>query len=85
MFHEETKQGKLTDFFLIFGRVPLFYYFLHMVVIHVFAIIGILIFGGNWQDMILIAEGFGFALCYCFIHFVKNICCTNKLIKKNGR
>ena len=58
MFHEETKQGKLTDFFLIFGRVTLFYYFLHMVVIHVFAIIGILIFGGNWQDMIITAEGF---------------------------
>ena len=29
-----------------------------MVVIHVFTIIGILIFGGNWQDMILTAEGF---------------------------
>ena len=103
MFHEDSKQGKLTDFFLIFGRVPLFYYFLHMVVIHVFAIFGILIFGGNWQDMIITAQGFtsqklmtygyslflwftwfGLALCYCFIHFVKNICCTNKLIKKNG-
>ena len=58
MFHEDTKQGKLTDFFLVFGRVPLFYYFLHMAVIHVFTIIGILIFGGNWQDMILTAEGF---------------------------
>ena len=58
MFHEDTKQGKLTDFFLVCGRVPLFYYFLHMLVIHFFAIIGILIFGGNWQDMILKAEGF---------------------------
>lgn len=55
----ETTKNKLTDFFLVFGRVPLFYYFLHIFVIHVFAILGIFIFGGNWRDMILTAESFG--------------------------
>ncbi len=35
-FFENTK-NKLTSFFLVFGRVPLFYYFLHVLVIHVFA------------------------------------------------
>ncbi len=45
-------------FFLVFGRVPLFYYFLHMLVIHLLAIVGMLIFGGNWKDMIITAEGF---------------------------
>lgn len=54
----ETVKNKFTDFFLVFGRVPLFYYFLHVFVIHALAIIGILIFGGNWQDMILTAEAF---------------------------
>jgi len=54
----ETAKNKLTDFFLVFGRVPLFYYFLHVFVIHVFAIVGMLIFGGNWRDMILDAESF---------------------------
>jgi hypothetical protein len=54
----ETVKNKFTDFFLVFGRVPLFYYFLHIFVIHILAIIGILIFGGNWQDMILTAEVF---------------------------
>ena len=54
----EKIKNKTTDFFLVFGRVPLFYYFLHVLVIHVFAIIGILIFGGNWKDMILTAEAF---------------------------
>ncbi|MCF6223638.1 MAG: heparan-alpha-glucosaminide N-acetyltransferase domain-containing protein [Flavobacteriaceae bacterium] len=56
-FFENTK-NKLTSFFLVFGRVPLFYYFLHVFVIHIFAIIGILIFGGNWENMILSADVF---------------------------
>ncbi len=68
----ETTKNKLTDFFLVFGRVPLFYYFLHMLVIHIFAIVGILIFGGNWRDMILDAESFsnGNLATYGFSLFV---------------
>lgn len=58
LYAYENTKNKLTDFFLVFGRVPLFYYFLHMLVIHIFAIGGILIFGGNWRDMILTGEGF---------------------------
>ncbi|WP_346881209.1 heparan-alpha-glucosaminide N-acetyltransferase domain-containing protein [uncultured Algibacter sp.] len=54
----ETVKNKITDFLLVFGRVPLLYYFLHVFVIHILAIIGILIFGGNWKDMILTAEVF---------------------------
>jgi len=54
----ETTKNKFTDFFLVFGRVPLFCYFLHVLVIHILATAGLLIFGGNWQDMILGAEAF---------------------------
>ena len=54
----ENTKNKITNFLLVFGRVPLFFYFLHVLVIHVFAIIGMLIFGGNWQDMILTADVF---------------------------
>lgn len=54
----ESTKNKITDFFLVFGRVPLMYYFLHVLVIHVFAIIGILLFGGEWKNMILTADVF---------------------------
>jgi uncharacterized membrane protein len=54
----ETVKNKVTNFLLVFGRVPLFYYFLHVLVIHTLAILGILIFGGNWEHMILTADSF---------------------------
>ena len=58
LYWVENIKNKLSGFFLVFGRVPLLYYFLHVFVIHVLAIIGMLIFGGNWKDMILTADVF---------------------------
>lgn len=58
LYAVERVKNKITDFFLVFGRVPLFYYFLHILLIHVLAIIGILIFGGNWENMILTKDVF---------------------------
>jgi len=54
----ESTKNRVTDFFLVFGRVPLFYYFAHVLFIHLLAFGGILIYGGNWEDMILTADGF---------------------------
>ncbi|TYA65985.1 DUF1624 domain-containing protein [Seonamhaeicola marinus] len=54
----ESVKNRITNFLLVFGRVPLFYYFLHVLLIHVLAILGMMIFGGNWQDMILTKEVF---------------------------
>jgi len=54
----ENTKNKITNFFLVFGRVPLLYYFLHVFVIHLFAILGIIILGGDWQPMIITSEVF---------------------------
>ncbi|WP_282123968.1 DUF1624 domain-containing protein [Algibacter mikhailovii] len=45
----ETIKNKTTDFLIVFGRVPLFYYFMHVLVIHTLAILAIIIFSDNWQ------------------------------------
>lgn len=52
----ENLKGKIVDFFSVFGRVPFFYYFLHIYMIHLFAIILAQLSGFGWQVMIL--DGF---------------------------
>lgn len=56
-YFENTK-NKITDFFLVFGRVPLFYYFIHVLLIHAIAIGGMFLIAGEWEDMIFTAEAF---------------------------
>ncbi len=49
----ESIKNKITDFFLVFGRVPFFFYVLHAFTIHLFALLGLLITGSDWKIMIL--------------------------------
>ena len=53
LYVTDNFKNKLTNFFVVFGRVPLFYYFLHILILHLTAILGLVIIGGNWKDMIL--------------------------------
>ena len=49
----EKLKGKLVDFFCVFGRVPFFYYIIHIYLIH-FIALGVAEFTGfGWQAMIL--------------------------------
>jgi uncharacterized membrane protein len=50
----EKIKNKLTDFLIVFGRVPLFYYFLHIFVLH----LGATFIGGNIKGWLLNGEGF---------------------------
>jgi|SRR6266536_1200870 len=60
---------------ILFGRVPMFYYLAHILLIHLFAMIGAVILGYKWSDMVLTTmvnraptlKGYGFNLTIVYI------------------
>ncbi len=58
LYWAEKKRNSLTNFFVIIGRVPLFYYVLHIFLIHLLAIGGVMFAGHPWTDMILTTDAF---------------------------
>jgi uncharacterized membrane protein len=58
LYATETIKNKFSGFFLVFGRVPFFYYILHILIIHFFALIILVITGGDWKILILNESAF---------------------------
>ncbi|MGL2964469.1 DUF1624 domain-containing protein [Flavobacterium sp. RSB2_4_14] len=86
----EKLKGKVVDFFSTFGRVPFFYYILHLYLIHLVALLFAELSGFGWQKMILAdwmtevpaLKGFGFPLWVVYVVWVGVIALLYPLCKK---
>jgi uncharacterized membrane protein len=54
----ENIQNRLTKPLVVLGRVPLFFYIIHLYFIHLLAIPAVMLAGRPWQDIILTVQGF---------------------------
>ncbi len=74
----EGARNRITDFVLTFGRVSLFFYIMHIYVIHSLALVALAISGWNWTEYIVTAQaylsqrlaGFGFDLYVVYLIWV---------------
>lgn len=83
-------KGKMVDYFSTFGRVPFFYYILHIYLIHLVAILFAELSGFGWQIMILpdwvtempTLKGYGFPLWVVYAVWVGVIVLLYPFCKK---
>ena len=73
----ESVKNRFTEWMVVFGRVPFFYYVIHVFVIHLAAIIGLLLTGGDWTIMIVGPEvfsggwaGYGYPLYVTYLVWI---------------
>ncbi|MEO5889604.1 MAG: heparan-alpha-glucosaminide N-acetyltransferase domain-containing protein [Ferruginibacter sp.] len=88
--NSEKLNGSIVNFFCVFGRVPFFFYIIHIYLIHFLALLvaSFTVFG--WQKMILPAmpfrvealKGFGFNLAIVYLIWIFVIILLYPLCKK---
>jgi uncharacterized membrane protein len=89
----ENLRNSFTEKIQVFGRVPMFYYLLHLYVIHILAIIAAVISGHKWTNMILRNRvnatpeltGYGFNLVTVYIIWIGVIIILYPFCKWFGR
>ncbi|OYQ50000.1 DUF1624 domain-containing protein [Flavobacterium aurantiibacter] len=86
----EKLKGKVVTFFCVFGRVPFFFYIIHIYIIHFLALIVAEFSGIGWQKMILPSlpfrveelKGFGYNLFIVYLIWILIIAIHYPLCKK---
>lgn len=89
----EDIQSKVTDFLLVFGRVPFFYYVLHVFFIHSAALLTLFVLGKDWRLMIFDSTSFttnklatyGYSLGIVYLVWVLIVALLYPLCKKYMR
>jgi uncharacterized membrane protein len=74
----ERPLNSFTSRIVVFGRVPFFYYVLHIYLIHLLAMVGVFMLGYNFSDMILAdrvnrvpgLKGYGFNLWVVYMVWI---------------
>jgi len=87
--NSENLKGRIVSFFSVFGRVPFFFYIIHIYLIHFFALIVAEFTGFGWQKMILptlpfrveALKGFGFNLPIVYLIWILVIALLYPLCK----
>ena len=54
---ESVKNG-LTKIMVVFGRLPFFYYIIHLYLIHLIGMVGLIILGEDWRELIMTVDRF---------------------------
>lgn len=86
----EKWKGKIVNFFCVFGRVPFFYYIIHLYLIHFLALFAAEFTGFGWQSMILpkfvsrveALKGYGFNLITVYVIWIVVILLLYPICKK---
>ncbi|OQP59900.1 hypothetical protein A3860_35915 [Niastella vici] len=70
----EKPLNRFSEKLVIFGRVPMFFYLLHIYLIHTLAVIAVAASGHKWSDMVLTGwvsaneqlKGYGYSLAFVY-------------------
>ena len=76
--NSEKLKGKIVKFFCVFGRVPFFYYIIHIYLIHILAAFAANFTGFGWQALVLPKfiigveglKGYGFDLITVYLIWI---------------
>lgn len=88
----EKKMGSFSRKIIVFGRVPMFYYLAHILLIHLLALAGVYIQGHPLTDMVLSTsvlaapalKGYGFSLPVVYLVWVLVVVMLYPLCKRFG-